>query len=221
MPSEVNLEQARFNMVEQQIRPWEVLNQQVLELIENTPRHEFVPTEYCNLAYADTCIPLGHGQVMMPPNVEARMLQALDPRPTDIALEIGTGSGYVTALLAKACKHVDSIEIIPELSEVARARLEAHGITNVTLEVGDASAGLDTLMRYDIIAITASVPMLQENYQYSLNIGGRLFVITGESPSMEAVLITRVGENEWQHESLFETDTPPLINAPEPQRFVF
>ncbi len=221
MVTDLDFEKARYNMVQQQIRPWEVLDERVLNRIATTPRDEYVPEVYRNLAYADVAIPLGHDEVMMTPKVEARMLQALDVKATDTILEVGTGSGYVTALLAGAGLHVDSVEIISEFSARARAKLEAHGVHNAILEVGDAANGWNQGARYDVIAITGSLPALPESFQDSLNVGGRLFAIIGEEPIMEAVLITRVAETEWAHEGLFETSIPPLRNAPSPQRFVF
>lgn len=212
---------ARHNMVEQQIRPCNVTNTHLLELLETVPREAFVPADCENLAFADTQIPLGHGQSMMKPLVEANMLQALDVQATETALEIGTGSGFITAMLAKSARHVHSIEINPELSAAAAHNLEQQGIINVTLEVGDASNGWDTHAPYDVIAVTGSLPVLEERFQHCLKVGGRLFVIIGEAPAMEAVLITRVSENEWQHKSLFETDITALKNAPAPQHFKF
>lgn len=225
MISEVDLEQARFNMIEQQVRPWEVLDGRVLSLLEEVPRDRFVPEAYRNLAYADIGIPLGEnggeGRQMMHPNVEARMLQALQIKATDSVLEIGTGSGYVTALLAHDASHVLSIEVDEALSQAARGRLDEQRIANAELVVGDGARGWDAQAPYDVIAITGSLPMLPESFQYALKPGGRLFAIVGDEPIMEAVLITRVGENQWRHESLFETNIAPLVNAEQPQRFEF
>ncbi len=212
---------ARHNMVVQQIRPCNVSNDNLLELLETMPREAFVPADCENLAFADTQIPLGHGQSMMKPIIEANMLQALDVQPTETVLEIGTGSGFVTALLAKSARHVFSIEIIPELSAAAAHNLEQQGIVNVTLEVGDASNGWDEHKPYDVIAVTGSLPVLEERFQHCLKVGGRLFVIIGEAPAMEAVLITRISEGEWQYKSLFETDIAALQNAPAPEHFEF
>jgi protein-L-isoaspartate(D-aspartate) O-methyltransferase len=186
------------------------------------PRDEFVPAACRNLAYADTKIPLGEpDQCMMPPNVEARMLQALQVRATDQVLEIGTGSGYLTALLAKTGNHVVSVEIDAALSKAAAAKLEAHGISNVTLEVGDAANGWEAQAPYDAIAVTGSLPVLPKDLQYSLRPGGRLFAIVGEAPVMEAVLITRLGNGDFRYDDLFETSIPPLRNAAEPDHFTF
>lgn len=220
----MELERARFNMIEQQIRPWDVLDQKVLDLLARIPREDFVPEDYRRLAYADIAVPIGEGEVMMHPKLEGRMLQALDLHPTDVVLEIGTGSGYVTALLAAATHHVYSVEIHPSLQAQAAARLAAHGVENVTLEVGDAALGWDLHdLRYDAIVLTGSMPVLPDAFPAMLNRGGRLFAVVGESPVMEAVLIRREGEHDHDlsRESLFETELPPLRNAPRPRRFVF
>lgn len=221
MMSTMNMAQARHNMIEQQIRPWDVLDQRVLELIDGLPRDKFVPTAYLKLAYADINIPLNHGQIMMPPKVEARMLQALDIKPSDTILEVGTGSGYVTALLARSGKHVYSVDVYPDFIESAGRKLAELDISNVTLESGDAVNGWDGHAPYDVIAITASLPVLPDSFLQSLKIGGRLFVVTGQEPVMEAYLITRTAEQGWVKQALFETVLPPLVNAPQPQRFIF
>lgn len=217
----VNTEQARFNMIEQQIRPAEVLDQRVLDAISSTPREDFVPEEYKNLSFADTNIPLGHDQVMMTPILEAKLLQALNVQSTDTVLEIGTGSGFLTAVLAKLAKQVQSVEIYEDLSAQAAAKLEKQGINNVTLEVGDAASGWGNDTTYDVIAITGSLPVLPENLKHSLKVGGRLYAIVGDNPVMEGILIARVSENEWSEECLQETDIASLVNAQQPQRFVF
>lgn len=218
--NQMNFEQARHNMIEQQIRTWEVLDQRVLEVLAQVHREDFVPPQFKNLAFSDLSVPLGRGEVMMPPKVEARMLQALDVRADESVLEIGTGSGHVTALLATMGRHVYSVEIVPEFKVDAARKLAAHGFDNVTLDVGDGANGWDRHGPYDVIAVTGSLPTLPESFEQSLNIGGRLFAVVGESPVMEAILVTRVGENEWARESLFETDIPPLANAPRVQRFI-
>lgn len=212
---------ARFNMIEQQIRPWDVLDQQVLDLLGEVSRKDFVPDEYAGLAYADIAVPIGHGQVMMHPKVEARMLQALSLHPTDVALEVGTGSAYVTALLARAVRQVVSVDILPGFTVEARDKLAVYGIDNVTLETGDAAQGWNGDRLYDAIAITGSMPVLPDAFQRSLNRDGRLFVVVGVAPVMEAILVRRTGENEWSRESLFETDLPMLINAPATRKFEF
>ncbi len=216
-----NLALARHNMIEQQIRPWDVLDQRVLELIESLPREEFVPAAYLSLAYADLNIPLEHGEVMMAPKLEARMLQALAIQPGETALEIGTGSGYVTALLARSAKHVYTVDIHAGFVQQAQQKLAAHGMHNVTLDVGDASGGWEQHGPYDLIAVTGSLPVLPDSLRRGLKTGGRLFVISGDAPVMTAFLITRVGEDSWSQQALFETVLPPLVNAPQPARFVF
>ena len=218
--SDVNLQQARHNMVLQQIRPWDVLDQRVLDLLEAMPREDFVPESYRKVAYADINIPLGHAEVMMPPRMEARMLQALNIQPQETVLEIGTGSGFVTALLASLARHVYSVDIHPEFTTAAAQHLSAHGVMNVTLETGDAARGWSHCGQVDVIAITGSLPILPEVFEQSLKPGGRLFAIVGDSPAMEALLITRLSEDEFRRENLFETDLPALRNALQPNRFV-
>jgi len=218
--SEMNFEQARFNMVEQQIRPWDVLDQRVLDAIAQVPREAFVPEAYRKLAFSDVRIPLGHDQVMMNPNLEGRLLQALGLRAEDKVLEIGTGSGYVTACLATLAGHVTSVELFEDFSERAGERLAAQGIHNVELVVGDAAKGWGDEQSYEAIAVTGSLPTLPEAFRRALTVGGRLFVIVGRSPVMEARLITRVGDEEWTEESLFETDFPTLLNVEAPTEFL-
>jgi protein-L-isoaspartate(D-aspartate) O-methyltransferase len=216
----MNVEQARFNMVEQQIRTWEVLDQQVLDLMAEVPREDFVPAAYRNLAFADTCIPLAHGQTMMLPRVEARMLQALRVTPGDRILEVGTGSGFVTALLARLGAEVISIEIDDALSSSASDKLDAHAIENVELHSGDASRGWERSAPYDVIAVTGSLPVPEERFQNTLAVGGRLFIIVGQEPAMEALLISRNGETQWSTDCLFETVLAPLAGVEVPERFV-
>jgi protein-L-isoaspartate(D-aspartate) O-methyltransferase len=219
MNTQLNFDQARFNMIEQQIRTWEVLDQNVLDLIGEIHREDFVPVEYRQLALADVQIPLAHQQVTMTPGVEARLLQALDIKKTDKILEVGTGCAYLTALLARSGQHVFSVDIYPEFTGEANTKLARHGIRNVTLETGNAGNGWPPHAPYDVIAVTGSLPVLDTCFQKQLTIGGRLFIITGESPVMEALLITRIGEHEWSTESLFETDIPPLAGIKPPQKF--
>ena len=216
----MNIEQARFNMVEQQIRPWNVLDQRVLDLMSSTPREEFVPETYRSVAFSDTNIPLPRGQSMMAPKIEARMMQALDVKPNDEALEIGTGSGYVTALLARSCRHVTSVEIHGELSQVAGERLNTAGLENVSLRVGDGVQGWVPGAPYDVIAVTGSVHRLDSSFQEQLRIGGRLFIIVGQQPVMEAVVIARISDAEWSRESLFETSLRALEGAESPPQFI-
>jgi len=217
----MNIEQTRFNMVAQQIRTWYVLDDNVLDLLYKLKREEFVPAENREMAFVDMEIPLGHGQVMLTPKMEARILQELHIKKTDKILEVGSGSGYMTALLADRGAHVYSVEIIPELKAMAENNLKAHDITNVTVEQGDAARGWAKHEPYDVIVLTASTPVLPDAFQKSLNPGGRLFAITGEDPVMEAVLITCTAPGEFTTKKLFETSTAPLINAQQPVRFTF
>ncbi len=210
----------QFNMIEQQVRPWEVLDQSTLDLLASLPRADFVPEAYKALAYADIEVPIGHGQTMMRPIIEGRMLQALDLHPTDKGLEIGTGSGYVTALMARSILKLTSVEIHEDLSQSAAGRLRDHGVDNVELAVGDGSRGWQG-GAYDVIAVTGSLPFLPDEFRLSLNRGGRLFVVLGRPPVMEAMLVTRVGEDEWLEEALFETELAPLVNAPTVSDFEF
>lgn len=217
-----NTEQARFNMIEQQIRPWEVLDQRVLDLMMNTPRETLVPEGYENLAFADTEIPLPHGETMLPPKIIARMLQAVDPRPGDIALSVGTGTGYVTALLAKSCRKVHGVEIHQDLLDTTRQNLaNLNLLDNVTLEQGDASQGWDAHQPYDIVVITGSLPVLPDSFQQTLNRGGAMVAIVGQAPIMEVILIKRISDQEWSREVLFETEVKPLQHTQPAQQFVF
>lgn len=219
--SQTDFEQARFNMIEQQVRPWEVLDERVLDVMSRIPRENFVPERYRALAFADTNIPIGNNQVMMAPNVEGRLLQALNITPQDSILEVGTGSGYLTACLASLGRHVTSMDIFPEFTATAGERLAAQGITNVTLATADAANGLDNDAQFDVIAVTGSLPLLTRQFHENLDTGGRLFVISGKLPIMEALLITRINRDNWSRESLFETCLPPLEHASRPQGFVF
>lgn len=217
----MDIEHARFNMVEQQIRPWEVLDPVVLDLLMHLHREDFVPDAHRALAFADLEIPLGHGESMLSPKLEARMLQELGIRRTDSILEVGTGSGYMTALLASLGRHVFSVDIVPEFTRAAAAKLAAQGIGNVTLETGDAARGWDKHGPYDVIVLTGSVPVLPDSFQNSLNAGGRLLAVVGSAPAMQARLLARSGGSACSTTSLFETCIPPLKNAQQLQRFVF
>jgi protein-L-isoaspartate(D-aspartate) O-methyltransferase len=217
----MNFEQARFNMVEQQIRPWEVLDSRVLRLLENIHREDFVPVRYRKLAFADLAVPLACGQVMMRPKIEGRMLQALALDADETVLEIGTGSGFVTACLAALAKHVVSVEIYPELHEEAALKLKDKGVDNVELFVGDVMNGWQPEQAHDVVVVTGSVQSVPEAFLGWVNPGGRLFVVTGESPAMETRLLKRLDATEWTGESLFETDLPRLVNAEQPPEFEF
>ena len=215
-----NMEQARFNMIEQQIRPCEVMDGRILELLKHVRREHFVPADKKGLAFADMEIPLGHGAAMWQPKLEARTLQELHLTRNDRVLEVGTGSGYLTALLSALAANVTSVEIVPELSAMARQNLAAYHRDNITLETGDASHGWGN-GAYDVIVLTGSTPVLPEAFQNSLNIGGRLFAIVGDAPVMEAKLITRVAPGTFETVNILETCIVPLRNAEQPKRFVF
>lgn len=215
-----NTNEARFNMIEQQIRPWEVLDQNVLDLLARLPREEFVPEAYRRLAFADISIPLAHGECMLAPKLEARLLQTVGAQPHETALEIGTGSGYFTALLASQTRHVYSVDIHAGFLNETRAKLNTRKLYNVTLEHGDAARGWNRHQPYDVVVVSGSLPILPDTLKTMLTIGGRLCAIVGESPVMQVRLITRIGQNEWRSENLFETDVPALKNALQPDRFV-
>ncbi|MDX1554403.1 MAG: protein-L-isoaspartate O-methyltransferase [Xanthomonadales bacterium] len=217
----MNFERARFNMVEQQVRPWEVLDERVLTQMETIQREDFVPVRYRKLAFADLSIPLPNDQVMMRPKIEGRMLQALSLKEDETALEIGTGSGYITACLAGLCKHVVSVEFFDDLREDAAARLEEKGIRNVELFQGDVMSGWQPEQAHDVVVVTGSLPSIPDAFQGWVNPGGRLFVITGDAPAMEARLLTRLGVSDWAEESLFETEIPRLIHSEPPPAFEF
>jgi protein-L-isoaspartate(D-aspartate) O-methyltransferase len=217
----MNLEQARANMVEQQIRPWEVLDQAVLDLLYAVPREEFVPAAYRNLAFADMEIPIGEGERMMAPKIEARLLQSLALGKTDRVLEVGTGSGYLTALLARSAAHVHSLEIRPALAAFGRANLERQGVDNVTLEIGDGARGDPKRAPYDAIVLTGSTPMLPATLREQLAPGGRLFAVVGEPPIMVARLITCTAPGTYGAADLFDTLLAPLANAERAPQFRF
>ena len=217
----MNVEQARFNMIEQQIRPWDVLDLRVLELLSSLPREEFVPAEQKMLAFVDTHIALGHGQVMMQPKQEARLLQEVDVTGKDRVLEIGTGSGYMTGLLASLALKVDSVDIFPDFLESAQASLGRRGFSNIDFAEGDAAQGWEGSGPYDVIVLTGSVPELPQQFVDNLKPGGRLAAIVGTEPIMESILITRLEDGSTKRESLFDTSLPPLINAVRPPRFIF
>ena len=214
-----NMEQARFNMVEQQIRPWDVLDMRVLDLLSKVKREQFVPPAQQGMAFMDMDIPLGHQAAMWQPKLEARVLQELHIEPTDQLLEVGSGSGYLTALLCRLAKHVTSVEIVPELLAFAEKNLAAHHVDNVTLVRGDAAQGWPG--NYDVIVLTGSVPVLPSAFQNSLKPGGRLFAIVGDAPAMRATLVSCVEPGIYESTILFETDVALLQNVLQPKRFVF
>jgi protein-L-isoaspartate(D-aspartate) O-methyltransferase len=217
----MNIEQARFNMIEQQIRPWEVLDQEVLDLLFAMKREEFVPAHYQAFAFADVEIPLGHGATMLAPKIEARILQALQLRASDRVLEIGAGSGYMAALLGAKAEHVYSVEIVPELMQMARENLKRQGVDNVTLEQGDGARGWAAHAPYDVIVLSGSTPALPPAFLQQLKSGGRLFAVVGEPPAMQAQLVMHAGEGIFQSANLFETSIAPLRNALQRERFTF
>jgi protein-L-isoaspartate(D-aspartate) O-methyltransferase len=217
----MNVEQARFNMVEQQIRPWEVLDPVVLDLLFTVKREAFVPEEYREIAFADLEIPLGHGEAMMQPKVEARALQELALQPHETVYEVGTGSGYMSALLASRARHVTTVEIHSDLRARAGENLRRAGIGNVTLLEGDGAAGPLIDSAVDVIVITGSLPMVPKAFYERLSPGGRLFAVVGDAPVMEATLVRQAERGAFEIVRLFETMLTPLVNAPQPARFRF
>jgi protein-L-isoaspartate(D-aspartate) O-methyltransferase len=217
----MNIEQARFNMVEQQIRPWEVLDQEVLDLLYVIKREDFVPAAYRQLAFSDLEIPMGYGEFMWQPKLEARVLQELAVCKADKVLEIGTGSGYLAALLAHRAEHVHSVEIHPELKVLAEENVKRAGIANVAVETGDGARGWAKHAPYDVIVLTGSTPVLPQQFLQQLKVGGRMFAVIGDAPVMEARLITCTGEGTHNSIDLFETSIAPLRNAIEREHFTF
>jgi protein-L-isoaspartate(D-aspartate) O-methyltransferase len=215
----MNFEVARTQMLSQQLRAWEVLDVRVLRAFAETPREDFVPRDYRDLAFADTEIPLGHGQSMLAPKVEGRILQALQVEPIDDVLVIGTGSGYLTACLARLAKRVTAVDIFPDFATNAAPKLAACGIHNVELKTADALT-LPYRAQFDAIAVTASVTTLDDNFVAMLRPQGRLFIVVGREPAMEAQLVTLQPNGTTTITGLFETVLPPLINAERPEPFV-
>lgn len=217
----MNLEQARHNMIEQQVRPWEVIDSRVLDAMMKIPRDAFVATSQRTLAYADTQLPLDHNEVMMEPRLEGRMLQALAPQPGETVLEIGTGSGYVTALLALLAGSVRSLDIHQEFSEQARSRLSAQGLGNFRLEVADLfSPNWDARGHYDVIAVTGAIHEVPEKLLNMLAPNGRLFAVVGDGVQ-EAMRISRTTDGHFSEESLLETALPYLQAPPYKPAFTF
>lgn len=214
-------EQARFNMIEQQIRTWEVLDPKVLQLLHDVPRENFVPEAYQGLAFADIEIPLANGQSMLSPKLEARILQSLNIKSTDKVLHIGTGSGYFTALLAHMAAHVYSLEIDSELNATAAYKLAEDDIHNVTIELADGVQGFPAHQPYDAIVFTGSSPIEPPNVREQLKVGGVMFIVLGTAPVMRATLIQRVSETAYRQDVLFETCIPELENATQASGFEF
>jgi protein-L-isoaspartate(D-aspartate) O-methyltransferase len=216
---EQNLNKSHYNMIEQQVRPSDVLEPRVLAALKAVAREKFVSEDLKALAYADTELPIGYGQTMLSPVIEGRILQALNIQPEENVLEIGTGSGYFTALLAQLARQVNTVEIIAELSEQAQHKL--CGVDNIVFDVGDASQGWDLADRVDVIIATAAFVMIPDRYKQALQVGGRMLAVVGTSPAMEAQMIYRESEREWQTETQFETVIPPMINAEPKAEFSF
>lgn len=219
----MDFEQARFNMVEQQIRPWDVLDTHVLDTMLDVKREDFAPPAHRALAFADVELPLGRGpgQYMLSPKIEARLLQAVQVRKSDRVLEIGTGSGFMAALLAAHAEHVTTVEISPDMVALARANLTRAGVHNVTVVEGDGARGWANEAPYDVIVLSGSTPVLASELPGQLKIGGRLVAVVGEGAAMQAQLVTRVSESQFQTVGLFETSIAALVNAPQPTRFAF
>ena len=214
-------ETARFNMIEQQIRPWEVLDPIVLTLLDEVHREDFVNESQLGLAFADVELPIGHSQTMLSPKIEGKILQALSVQKTDKVLLVGTGSGYLTALLAKLAEHVHAVEIVPELSKQAEVRLQKQNIHNVTFHISDAAQGFAEVAPYDVIVFAGSLALYPSAAEKMLNIGGRMFSVVGNLPIMQAILTQHVKEDSCRKETLFETCLPALVNAPQSNKFEF
>ena len=211
---------ARQQMVEQQVRAWEVLHPDILRVLKDIPREQFVPTGCEALAFADTEIPIGRGQSMMTPTLEGRVLQALDPQAGDKVLEIGTGTGFLSACFRRLAAHVTSVDIHEDFLETAKVNLEDSGISDVSLLAMDATRELPD-ETFDVIAVTASVEEFDPRYLGVLAPGGRLFIVVGKAPAMEARLVTKTGDKDWETESLFETQLAPLVDANRRSEFLF
>ena len=214
------VEAARQQMIHQQVRAWEVLDFSVLGVLGQVKREDFVPTAYRHVAFADAPVPLGHGQFMLAPKLDGRILQALAIQPTDQILDVGTGSGFLAACLGKLGAHVRSLEIFPDLADSARTNLHRSAANNVAVEVADAVT-LDADARYDVIAVTGSLPVYDERFQRALKVGGRLFTVVGSGAVMEAFKVVRTEANKFTREPLFETVIEPMVNAIRPASFVF
>lgn len=217
----MNIEQARFNMIEQQIRPWNVLDQDVLDALHVVKREQYVPAACASLAFADTEIPLGNGATMLNPKIEARILQDLQIKKHENVLEIGAGSGYMAALLANKARHVTAVEINTALKEMAQQNLAKANVTNVTVELGNGSEGWTTGAPFDVIVISGALEVLPEVFKKQLKVGGRIAAIVGVAPVMQCVIITRVAEAAWDTVQVFETNIKALAAAPQPSHFEF
>ena len=217
----MNIEQARFNMIEQQFRPGDVLDTDVLELLMVVKREDFVPAAYKSLAFVDSEIPLGSGESMFTPKLEARLLQEVKLKKHENVLEIGAGSGYMAALLAYKARHVTTVEIAPELKALAEQNLAANGVNNVTVELGNGAQGWAKGAPFDVIVISGSLPVLPDAFLQQVKVGGRIAAIIGAAPLMSAHIITRVSETAYETVKLFETEVKPLLSATTPSQFTF
>jgi protein-L-isoaspartate(D-aspartate) O-methyltransferase len=217
----MNIEQARFNMIEQQIRPWNVLDTDVLDLLHVVKREQFVPAAYQNLAFADVEIPLPGGEAMLTPKTEARILQEIGLKKHETVLEIGAGSGYMAALMAHRAAKVTSVEVNPEIKKLAEQNLAKAGIGNVAVELGNGAAGWDKGAPYDVIVISGALEVLPEAFLQQVKVGGRIAAIVGEPPAMEFNIVTRTGENSWNTVKVFETNVKYLAGAPAVSHFQF
>jgi protein-L-isoaspartate(D-aspartate) O-methyltransferase len=215
------LDIAHFNMLEQQVRPSDVLDPRVLMALKNVVRTQFVDEDLSGLAYADTELPIGYGQMMLSPVLQGRLLQYLNVQPDEKILEVGTGNGYFTALLAQLASHVSTVEIVPELSALARRNLTAAAIDNVTFYIGDASTGWLLADRMDVIVITAAFVRIPDNYLHNIQVGGRLLAIVGKGKNMKVQLVRRVEERQWQTDTVFETMISSMTNAEPKPEFEF
>ena len=216
----MNIDFAREQMVQQQIRAWDVLDEDVLETFRQTPREQFVPQDFESLAFAETEIPIGHGEYMLAPVIEGRILQALELTPTDRVLEIGTGTGFLTACIARLADQVASVDIHADFVAAAQQRLDDLNIANVELAVMDGMTELPE-GPFDAIVVGGSIERFDQRFVDALAPGGRLFVVVGDPPAMEARLVTRGSDSDWQSEVLFETELRPLVNASLPEAFLF
>ena len=216
----LNIELARHNMVEQQVRPWEVLDSRVLEALTAVRREDFVAAGYRNLAFADLALPLAHGEFMLKPVVEGRVLQAVVPTRAEDVLEIGTGSAFLTACLARLSASVHSIEQHAELADAARVHLREAGVANATVEVAEAVNGFVPDRQYDVVVAGGAVAAVPQRWREWVKPGGRLFAVVGESPVQRATLYTRAADGAWSEDGLFETDLPYLAHAAPQRRFV-
>ena len=217
----MNIEQARFNMIEQQIRPWNVLDQDVLDLLVVVKREDFVPAAYKTLAFVDTEIPLPGGEAMFTPKIEARILQEVAVKKHEHVLEIGAGSGYMAALLAHKARHVTTVEIDPELKELAAKNLANAGVSNVTVELGNGAEGWDKGAPFDVIVISGALESLPEVFLKQVKVGGRIAAIIGQAPVMSAQVITRVSETAYDTVKVFETNVKMLSTSVKPSHFTF